>query len=106
VEVVAEDVGFLPSAVLSFEDPRILKEGSCWLEAIMFGVKGVTNIGICRNLSFDSRCCGIFGWADDAFSILLKYESSLTCDDRVVTSMGVFENQVKVLQISAPRTPR
>ena len=27
VDVVVEDVGFLPSAVLSLEEPRMLKEG-------------------------------------------------------------------------------
>ena len=27
VDVVLEDVGFLPSAVLSLEEPRMLKEG-------------------------------------------------------------------------------
>ncbi len=35
VEVVAEEVGFLPSAVLSFEEPRMLKAESFESEAMI-----------------------------------------------------------------------
>ncbi len=35
VEVVAEEVGFLPSAVLSFEEPRMLKAESFESEAMV-----------------------------------------------------------------------
>ena len=35
MEVVAEEVGFLPSAVLSFEEPRMLKAESFDSEAMM-----------------------------------------------------------------------
>lgn len=35
MEVVAEEVGFLPSAVLSFEEPRMLKADSFDPEAMV-----------------------------------------------------------------------
>ena len=35
VEVVAEEVGFLPSAVFSFEEPRMLKAESFESEAMI-----------------------------------------------------------------------
>ena len=50
MEVVAEEVGFLPSAVLSFEEPRMLKAESLESEAILIYIDvevfvGLLNVG-------------------------------------------------------------
>ena len=60
MDVVAEDVGFLPSAVLSLEEPRMLKESL--LEAMFSGAQEYFSVErtCCSGLDVGYGVVGVF----------------------------------------------